>query len=215
MKRLKEGPYNINQALYDFKEKSMVYNDDEWDGLDVLFKKGYPDSSKETSWTSNFNDGTWEYKKWTEMAGFETATLFKDGTATYTEPRQGGAGTCYIIQSLATYAEWPDYITDMFITGTDMSGPNAGIIGVTFYIRGKPWVVTIDDKLFFKTFNNQKALVFNQPDATNKIMWAPILEKAWAKMKGDYESAEGGYIVSGLRGLTGAPTFLYKVQDIS
>jgi hypothetical protein len=41
----------------------------------------------------------------------------------------------------------------MFLTGTDMTGPDAGIIGVQFYIRGKPWVVTIDDKLFWYDYN--------------------------------------------------------------
>lgn len=45
-------------------------------------------------------------------------------------------------------------------------------------------------------------------------MWAPILEKAWAKVKGNYESAEGGFSVSGLRAITGAPTFTYSTEDI-
>ena len=27
----------------------------------------------------------------------------------------------------------------------------------------------------------------------SKSMWAPILEKAWAKMKGNYLATEGGY----------------------
>lgn len=45
-------------------------------------------------------------------------------------------------------------------------------------------------------------------------MWAPILEKAWAKVKGSYEAAEGGFTVSGLRSLIGAPVFTYDVADI-
>lgn len=45
-------------------------------------------------------------------------------------------------------------------------------------------------------------------------MWGPILEKGWAKVKGDYESAEGGYNVSGLRTIVGAPVFLYKTDKI-
>lgn len=40
-------------------------------------------------------------------------------------------------------------------------------------------------------------------------MWAPILEKAWAKVKGNYGQTSGGFVVSGLRALTGAPTFTY------
>jgi hypothetical protein len=41
-------------------------------------------------------------------------------------------------------------------------------------------------------------------------MWAPILEKAWAKMKGSYTNADGGLITNGLRSLTGAPVFKYS-----
>lgn len=40
-------------------------------------------------------------------------------------------------------------------------------------------------------------------------MWAPILEKAWAKAKGTYGQTNGGFVVNGLRALTGAPTFTY------
>jgi hypothetical protein len=40
-------------------------------------------------------------------------------------------------------------------------------------------------------------------------MWGPILEKAWAKVKGNYAQANGGFVVSGMRTLTGVPTFTY------
>ena len=46
---------------------------------------------------------------------------------------------------MATVAEWPSYITDMFVTGVDENG--SGIYGIKFYIRGKPWVLHIDNKL--------------------------------------------------------------------
>lgn len=45
-------------------------------------------------------------------------------------------------------------------------------------------------------------------------MWAPILEKAWAKIKGNYEASEGGFVVSGLRAITGAPVFYFNTADI-
>ena len=45
-------------------------------------------------------------------------------------------------------------------------------------------------------------------------MWAPILEKAWAKVKGNYEASEGGFVVSGLRAITGAPVFTYDTASI-
>ena len=45
--------------------------------------------------------------------------------------------------------------------------------------------------------------------ADNGSMWAPILEKAWAKVKGNYAQTDGGFVVSGLRSLTGVPVFTY------
>ena len=45
-------------------------------------------------------------------------------------------------------------------------------------------------------------------------MWAPILEKAWAKVKGSYANADNGFFSTGLRSLVGIPVFVYKVADI-
>ena len=44
-------------------------------------------------------------------------------------------------------------------------------------------------------------------------MWVPILEKAWAKVKGSYETSNGGYITNGFRTLVGAPVFKYDNFD--
>ena len=211
--RLKAGPENIPDVLEQMAADGTKYSDP-WTGKDVLYEPGYPAASTETTWGSNYDNGAWTYERWTDVAGYEDAVLFTDGTASYTDPRQGGAGTCYWISSLSGAAEWPELITDMFLTGTDMTGPDAGIIGVQFYIRGKPWVVTIDDKLIFETHDGNKKLKFNQPDANYSNMWAPILEKAWAKVKGNYEASEGGFVVSGLRAITGAPVFTYDTASI-
>lgn len=97
-------------------------------------------------------------------------------------------------------------ITDMFISGTDDNA--AGIYGIKFYIRGKPWVVAVDDKLLFENGNLKY-----MKQADNGAMWAVILEKAWAKAKGAYGQANGGFVVSGLRAVTGAPVFQYIPAD--
>lgn len=44
-------------------------------------------------------------------------------------------------------------------------------------------------------------------------MWSAIIEKAWAKMKGTYTSADTGFNVNGLRALTGAPVFTYDTDE--
>ena len=42
-----------------------------------------------------------------------------------------------------------------------------------------------------------------------------MLEKAWAKVKGNYLQAEGGLTGNGIRALTGVPVFDYYSEDIS
>jgi len=46
-------------------------------------------------------------------------------------------------------------------------------------------------------------------------MWAAIMEKAWAKLKGNYLIAEGGLLENGLHYLVGIPVFRYSTADIT
>ena len=88
----------------------------------------------------------------------------------------------------------------MFLVARD----DIGLYGIRFYIRGKPWVVTVDDKMLFQNGQLKYMRV-----ADNNSMWAPILEKAWAKVKGNYAQTDGGFVVNGLRSITGVPVFTY------
>ena len=45
-------------------------------------------------------------------------------------------------------------------------------------------------------------------------MWGPILEKAWAKLRGSYANVDGGILENGIRSLTGAPVFSYKTSTL-
>jgi len=45
-------------------------------------------------------------------------------------------------------------------------------------------------------------------------MWAPLLEKAWAKVKGNYVTVDGGFLVEGVRALTGVPAFTYDANSV-
>lgn len=46
-------------------------------------------------------------------------------------------------------------------------------------------------------------------------MWGPVLEKAWAKVRGSYTNADGGLLENGLRILTGAPIFFYEMRTMT
>jgi hypothetical protein len=121
---------------------------------------------------------------------------------------------------LAGVAENPQLIRDVF-GFTDTTDKNAaGIHGVRFFIRGKPWVVDVDDTLVWADGYADSAdsgsvglpagLPFVKPFDTTGDMWAAVLEKAWGKVKGDITMAgQGGYVSTGLRALVGSPSLMY------
>jgi hypothetical protein len=50
------------------------------------------------------------------------------------------------LASLSALAEFPNNIKNLFLTDSKNS---AGIYAVRFFIRGKPWVITVDDYIPF------------------------------------------------------------------
>ena len=210
--RLKAGPPNVPKIIADgvawkdstFTEADTIY----WDNGATATKK----STYDTKLADTSSSGV-EFKRWPEY--YKTAKIFDSvDSPTYTEPRQGGAGTCYIIQAMSGVAEFSSLITPIFLTSTKNA---AGIHAVRFFIRGKPWVVAIDDEMLFYNGVDSagaKMLYFTSADTTNTAMWAPLIEKAWAKIKGNYITVDGGFLVEGVRALTGVPAFTYEANSI-
>lgn len=56
-------------------------------------------------------------------------------------------------------------------------------------------------------------LEFAFVDDSKKILWGALLEKAWAKVKGNYDNIDGGFVNTGMRALAGVPVFSYKKTD--
>lgn len=129
-----------------------------------------------------------------------------DGHIDWTDINQGGAGTCYIKASMASLAEFPDLVKATFLNEDTNSD---GIYNVRFYIRGKPWIVAIDDYLLF----HNGGLLFSSTSKDGNAIWGALLEKAWAKVKGNYIISEGGMTSNGIRALTGVPVFDYYGAD--
>ena len=82
----------------------------------------------------------------------------------------------------ASLGEWPSLIRNTFLTQTKN---NAGITGVKLFMRGKPYVISVDDNLaFFNTSHyNQSDYggggpVFAFLSKDNRTIWGAVLEKA-------------------------------------
>lgn len=122
---------------------------------------------------------------------------------------QGMAGTCYIEASMGSIAEFPDLVKDIFVT---KEKNDAGIYAFRFFIRGKPWIVTVDDTFLFYTDENGNRKPVHATLGKNNQMWGMLLEKAWAKLKGTYLHADGGMMENGIRALIGSPVVSYKTE---
>ena len=132
--------------------------------------------------------------RFTETDRFKDTPLFQsDSYVDYLEPvKNESFGDSYFISSLSLLSDNnPELVKDLFLTGTKNNA--AGLYAVTFYIRGKPWIVTVDDFLLFDNSTGNEDLLYAR-NKDDSAMWVPILEKAWAKVKGSYEQINGGFM---------------------
>jgi hypothetical protein len=97
--------------------------------------------------SERFDDGKFDYYFARIGEKYPQAKLFDDvGEPEWMEPIQGMLSTCYFISSLSSVGEQPDVIKNAFLT---KERNEAGIYAIRFYVRGKPWVVTVDDEMLF------------------------------------------------------------------
>lgn len=82
-------------------------------GVDSLYWDTAVAYDTKIDFDTKIESGDYFFDKWPKQ--FTGAALFS-GDPHYTEPVQGGAGTCYIMQALAGIAEFPELIKDVFLT---------------------------------------------------------------------------------------------------
>lgn len=111
---------------------------------------------------------------------------------------QGALGDCYFLSALSAIGEWPSRLNKLFLTNTTNS---AGVFATQIYIRGIPNTVVIDDYL---PFSSKGKLVFDNI-ADDGSLFAPLMEKAWAKVNGNYENIIAGTSMESLGALLGVP----------
>jgi hypothetical protein len=74
--------------------------------------------------------------------------------------------------------------------------------------------VSVDDIMLFEGSRDNARLHFGKRGKDGSL-WSALLEKAWAKVKGNYILAGDGYNKNALRALTGAPVDEYFSKDFS
>ena len=121
---------------------------------------------------------------------------------------QGALGDCYFLSSLASLAQNPARIRGLFIS-TKMN--EEGVYCLRMCHEGIWRAVIVDD--YFPCLGDRSGPAFSQSKPGENELWVLLLEKAWAKLYGNYERIEAGLTRDVLGDLTGAPTKIIWTDD--
>ncbi|KAF8521601.1 cysteine proteinase [Hysterangium stoloniferum] len=164
---------------------------------------------------------------------FDNPQFFIDGTQS-SDIVQGRLGDCWFLCAVATLSSMPGLIEKVCVARDE----KVGIYGFIFCRDGE-WVdVIIDDQLFtsvpkYETLvpetqnlyhkdknlydkvarRGSKTLYFAKSAQENET-WVPLLEKAFAKLHGDYAALIGGFAFQALEDLTGGVSQVIFTNDI-
>lgn len=88
-------------------------------------------------------------------------------------------------------AQIPGSVEKMFLNPSNQLSPN-GIYGVNFYSLGVPLTVIVDDYLPLSMDSEGKKTTLFAGLGDDSSLWVPIMEKAFAKLHGNYSHIVGG-----------------------
>ncbi|XP_028322220.1 calpain-5-like [Gouania willdenowi] len=139
--------------------------------------------------------------------------LFVEGISAH-DLNQGEVGNCWFVAACSSLALkpnlWKRVIPDWKDQEWDHTHPEkyAGIFHFQFWIFGQ-WVdVVVDDRL--PTINGELIYCHSK---TKDEFWSALLEKAYAKLSGCYESLEGGNTGDAVVDFSGAVAEALKLEE--
>mmetsp|Transcript_62229 Transcript_62229/g.148481 ORF Transcript_62229/g.148481 Transcript_62229/m.148481 type:complete len:907 (-) Transcript_62229:124-2844(-) len=152
----------------------------------------------------------WRAEEWRKLVwkrhspGFR---VFPEGGLHPADIRQGAAGDCYFLASLSSLAHKRKELAEQLIV-TSPEAQQAGVAVVRLNWRGRWTSVVVSHSLPCHPWGQ---LAFSR--AERGALWVPLVEKAWAKLHGSYQSIEAGLPLEALRAFTGAPTRHQRLEE--
>ena len=126
------------------------------------------------------------YLGWTRAIDFNSASTLFPTTISALDIVQGINNDCYYLTATSAIAETPARLQNIFINTVY---PAEGMLALNMWIKGKPTVITIDD--YLPIYNDNS--FFGTGYGANTSAWGAFLEKAYAKIVGNYQFTAGGY----------------------
>ena len=145
---------------------------------------------------------TWKRAK--NIIGSRRHTLYGSKGISILDIDQGFIGNCWYLSAAAALAEEPERIERLFLNNVNEVSPN-GIYGVNFYVLGVPHTVIVDDYLPLQSSDYGYTTLFANIGNDDSV-WAAIIEKAFAKLTGNYEHIVAGTNLDSIDFLSGAPS---------
>ena len=151
--------------------------------INVLGKWEFPDDLEESDLKN------WEYIKWERVEDIFMSSnyqVFYDKIEK-DDIIQGSLGNCYFLSALASLSRYPNLIEKLFFF---KEKSDEHCYGCYFRINGVWKLVLLDD--FIPCYNNGYENNFAFSYTNGYELWVILLEKAWAKLNGNYARIIGG-----------------------
>ena len=126
----------------------------------------------------------------------------------------GGVNDNYFLAAISAISEDEERFEKLFYT---QELNDQGIYAMRFFIKGVPVTYIVDDYLPFTLSDDGTNFDLSFAQMSDEGgFWTPILEKAWAKLNGNYEHIFTGHISEAFKTLLGVPTeeFVMTEQSI-